>query len=237
MESLGSKFKNKKLGNFGDFGSYSFYYSHQITSGEGGMLVCKNKNDYELLKCLRSHGWSRNTHFHSYYKKKYKNLDDKFLFINSGYNLRPLDITAAIADNQYKRLGLFMKERSKNRNVLIKKIINSKNWKNQFHFINPQKNMSPSWFGLPILIDKKYIKKKKKFLRFLENKGIENRPIVSGNFLNQPATKLYKIKFKGSFLNSQVIEETGFFIGLHTKKLKPRLIDYIVKNLLMIDKL
>ena len=69
-ESLGSKFKKKNLGTYGDFGTFSFYYSHQITSGEGGMVVCKNNEDYNILKCLRSHGWSRNTIFHNKFKKK-----------------------------------------------------------------------------------------------------------------------------------------------------------------------
>ena len=59
-EALGSKFKKKYLGTFGDFGTFSFYYSHQITSGEGGMIVCNNKDDYDLLYSMRSHGWSRN---------------------------------------------------------------------------------------------------------------------------------------------------------------------------------
>ena len=58
-EALGSTFKNKQLGTFGDFSSYSFYYSHHITSGEGGMICSKNKKNYEILKSLRSHGWSR----------------------------------------------------------------------------------------------------------------------------------------------------------------------------------
>lgn len=58
-ESLGSKYKNKYLGTFGDFSSFSFYYSHQITSGEGGMIACKKKSDYLLLKSLRAHGWDR----------------------------------------------------------------------------------------------------------------------------------------------------------------------------------
>jgi len=58
-ESLGSKYKKKYLGTFGDFSSFSFYYSHQITSGEGGMVACKTKKDYELLKILRAHGWDR----------------------------------------------------------------------------------------------------------------------------------------------------------------------------------
>ena len=93
-ESLGASFNKSSLGTIGEFGSYSFYYSHQITSGEGGMVVCNNTKNYNILKSLRSHGWSRDTIFHKEYKKKYKNLDDKFLFINSGYNLRPTEIQA-----------------------------------------------------------------------------------------------------------------------------------------------
>ena len=77
-ESLGAKYNHKFLGNYGNFGTYSFYYSHQITSGEGGMIICKNKEDYEILKMLRSHGWSRDTSYHKKYSSKYKNLDEKF---------------------------------------------------------------------------------------------------------------------------------------------------------------
>ena len=235
-ESLGSKFKSRNLGNFGDFGTYSFYYSHQITSGEGGMVVCKNNFDYNLLKCLRSHGWSRNTSFHKYYKKKYKNLDDKFLFINSGYNLRPLDVNAAIAHNQYKRLNSFIKIRSSNRNLIISNLQKHKNWNDQFDFILPKNNIKPSWFGLPILINKK-IKVDKKFLNFLDKKGIENRPIVSGNFLNQPAIKLFNLRAKGKFKNSEIIENRGFFIGLHTKKLSNSKAKFLADTMLEISNL
>jgi len=115
-ESLGAKFKNKYLGNFGNFGTYSFYYSHQITSGEGGMIVCKSKDDYNLLKMLRSHGWSRGIDVNKHLKKNFIKIDKRFLFINSGYNLRPTDIQAAIANNQFKRLKSFMKNRNVNRN-------------------------------------------------------------------------------------------------------------------------
>ena len=58
-ESLGSQYNGKFLGTFGDFGTYSFYYSHQITSGEGGMIVCNNIEDYKLIYSMRSHGWDR----------------------------------------------------------------------------------------------------------------------------------------------------------------------------------
>ena len=92
----------KKLGTYGRFGTYSFYYSHQITSGEGGMVVCNNYTDYNILKSLRSHGWSRKTIFQKIFKRKYDKLDDRFLFIGPGYNLRPTEIQSVIAHNQFK---------------------------------------------------------------------------------------------------------------------------------------
>ena len=74
-------------------------------------------------------------------------------------------------------------------------------------------------------------------MNFLQKKGIENRPIISGNFLNQPASKIYKItKNKSGFKNSELIEKLGFFIGLHTQKIKPKQIDHLVNNLMKINK-
>ena len=237
-ESLGAKYNNKYLGTFGEFGTFSFYYSHQITSGEGGMIVCNNSYNYNILKSLRSHGWSRGTNFHNIYKKKFKKIDDRFLFINSGYNLRPTDVQAAIALNQFKRLNTFISIRKKNRSKIIQKIKKNIKWNNQFHFVSHSKNISPSWFGLPILINKKYLNKKKKFLDYLTKIGIENRPILSGNFTNQPSTKLYKLnKKKLVFNNAQTIDDLGFFIGLHTKKMPNKIIEYIAKNLLKISEL
>ena len=58
-EALGSKFDNKYLGSYGSISSFSFYFSHHITSGEGGLVLCKNYSDYKILLSLRAHGWSR----------------------------------------------------------------------------------------------------------------------------------------------------------------------------------
>ena len=155
-ESLGSKFKNKSLGTFGRFGTYSFYPSHQITSGEGGMIVCNKREDYEILHSLRAHGWDRGLN----------NKNNKsFNFVNSGFNLRPLDLTAAIGLSQLKKLEKFKNQRISNRNRIITSLKKSKKWKNQFSFIEPIKNLKPSWFGLPILINKKFIKIKKKIFK------------------------------------------------------------------------
>ena len=200
------------------------------------MIVCNDKSNYNIIKSLRSHGWSRDIEIDKKIKKKFKNLDDRFLFINSGYNLRPTDIQAAIAENQLKRLDKFIKIRNRNRDIIIKKIKKSNKWNEQFRFVKINKKISPSWFGLPILINEKF-ENKKTFLKFLTKKGIENRPILSGNFLNQPSIELYGLKTKNNFINAQKVEDLGFFIGLHTSKLSNKLADYIVKNLLSIDKI
>lgn len=227
-EALGSRYASRYLGTFGDFGTYSFYYSHQITSGEGGMIVCKTKEDYNLLYTLRSHGWDRGL-----YNKKKKN----FNFINSGFNLRPLDLTAAIALSQFKRLKEMMNTRKKNRDLIIKSLKKSNNWKNQFTFFEPTNNLNPSWFGFPILINKDFINSKTNFLKYLNLKGIETRPILSGNFLKQPAAKLYELnKKKYIFKNSQEIEKRGFFIGLPTKRILNSQINNLKESLLNIKK-
>ncbi len=226
-EALGSKYKNKYLGTFGDFGTYSFYYSHQITSGEGGMIVCQKKEDYELIHTLRSHGWDRGLN-----TKRKKN---DFNFVNSGFNLRPMDLTAAIGLSQLKRLNKMIHSRSKNRKLIIDKLKNHQDWNNQFSFFEPNKNLEPSWFGLPMLINKMFVKNKDKFLKFLNSSGIETRPILSGNFLNQESCKLYKFKFNNKdFGVSQEIENRGFFIGLPTNDMSYKTLNFLCEKLLRI---
>ena len=227
-ESLGSKYKNKYLGTYGDFSSFSFYYSHQITAGEGGMIACKKKEDYDLLKTLRAHGWDRDSK---------KNKDKKFNFINSGFNLRPLEISAAIGLNQFKKLSNMKAIRTYNRNKIIYTLKNSDEWKDQFTFFNSNKNLKPSWFGFPLLINPKLTHKKEVFLKYLNKNNIETRPIISGNFINQPAIKLYNIKYNQKDLkNSNEIDQRGFFIGLPTVKLTKSVLDKISYLLLNISK-
>jgi CDP-6-deoxy-D-xylo-4-hexulose-3-dehydrase len=228
-ESLGSKYNNKFLGTFGDFGTYSFYYSHQITSGEGGMIVCNNKNDYEIIHSLRAHGWDRGI------RGNKKNFPT-FNFINSGFNLRPTDVAAAIGLSQFKRLNKFKKIRDENKKKIINALINAKQWNDQFSFFNEVKNLEPSWFGFPMLLNKKFAHKKNKFLEYLRKNGIETRPILSGNFMNQQSIKLYGFNNqKRIFKNSQIIEDLGFFIGLHTAPINSDILKKLTHHLLMIS--
>ena len=230
-EALGAKFNRKHLGTFGDFSTFSFFYSHQITSGEGGMITCQNKNDYEILKSLRSHGWSRDKNI----ANKYPNLDPRYIFINSGFNLRPTDIQAAIGNNQLKKLEKFKKTRIDNRKKIIENLKKNPKWSNQFSFIKVPKKMSPSYMVLPIMIKPAYEKKKIRFINYVESKGLQTRPIISGNFINQPSAKLYNLDMNKKFPEADKVQKLGFVIGLPTKKIDNKSLNFISKILLTID--
>ena len=231
-EALGAKYNNKYLGTYGDFSTFSFFYSHQITSGEGGMITCKTKSDYEILKSLRSHGWSRDKKI----AEKYPNLDPRYIFINSGFNLRPTDIQAAIGTSQFKRLEKFQKIRTINRKNIIQNLSEHPNWNNQFIFIQVPKEISPSYMVLPIMINSRYVKKKIKFINYIESRGLQTRPVISGNFAKQPSAKLYKLNNNNKrFPEAEKVQKLGFVIGLPTKKIDKKKLNFITRTLLSID--
>ena len=145
-ESIGAKYKNKFLGTFGDFSTFSFYFSHQISSIEGGMICCKNKQDEDIIKSLRSHGWIKDLSSQKKMEKKFKKINKNFFFINSGFNFRPTDIQAAIGLSQFKSLNNFIKIRKINRNKIIQKITTDKKWDNQVRFV--EKSDNPSYYKI-----------------------------------------------------------------------------------------
>ena len=218
-EALGSTYKNKPLGTFGDFSSFSFYYSHHITSGEGGMVCTKNKKYLEILKSLRSHGWSRDLKNNKTLSKKHKDIDKDWIFINSGFNLRTTDINAAIGLEQLKRIKKILSIRKYNFLKIKKSLLRNKKYNNQFIILDDQKHANAAWFGIPIILSSNNKKYKQKIMSNLHRKGIMTRPIISGNFAKQPSIKLYKIKINNQLPNSDLVDKKGFFLGLHNIKI------------------
>ena len=225
-ESLGTKYKNKYLGTFGDFSSFSFYSSHQISSGEGGMICCKNNDDHEIIKSLRAHGWSRGLKNEKKIAAANKHLDSRFIFYNSGFNLRSTDISASIGLNQFKDIDQFIKKRSINRDKILKIFKKKIKMMKYLSFIDANNHVEASWFGIPILLSKKI--NRNKFLSKIEKLGVETRPIISGNFLKQPSIKKYKLNKKSNFKNSDIVNNHGFFIGLPTSAISDKNIKKLV---------
>lgn len=224
-ESLGSMYDNKYLGTFGECGTFSFYFSHHITTIEGGMVVTDNFEIYELLKCLRAHGWSRGITGYDNY-----NLDNRFCFINVGYNLRPMEIQAAMGLVQLKRLTQLNENRIKNYERVIKLLKESKT--DKFNYFEKENNSEPAWFALPFILNKKY--NKKNYLKYLENNNIDTRPIVTGNFARQPVFKDLNMNIDPSiFVNSEIIHNQGFFIGLPSYLMTDEKIEKLVSILLV----
>jgi CDP-4-dehydro-6-deoxyglucose reductase, E1 len=226
-ESLGTKYRNKYLGTFGEFSSFSFYTSHQISSGEGGMICCKNAEDYEIIKALRSHGWSRGLKNEKKIARKHKNLDSRFIFYNSGFNLRSTDIAASIGLTQFQDLDKFIKIRNNNRKKIINAINKNIKIKSNINVIIGNENVKPSWFGIPILL--KSTINRKKFIKKIEKKGVETRPIISGNFLNQPSVNKYKLNKKNRMRNAEYVNKNGFFIGLSSTNLPSNKIKKLIR--------
>ena len=219
-ESLGSKADDKFLGTQSDFGTYSFYYSHHITTGEGGMVVCHTLEDYDLLKCLRAHGWSRELSNRPELERLNPQVDPRFLFVNVGFNLRPMEIQAAFGLCQLERLKEMNKNRNANRDHLIESLRINPKWNNQLTFPVASEGVAPAWFGFPCLLKAEFSHHQRSYLNFLSEHGVENRPIVSGNFTRQPALKLFNVHCDPTaFAGAEAINDRGFFIGLHTENL------------------
>jgi len=214
-ESLGSKYDDTILGTFGDFGTYSFYYSHHITTIEGGMVVCNDEEDYELLLCLRAHGWTRYLKNKKELEETYKDVDPRFLFVNVGYNLRPMETQASMGIVQLKKLDSKNNNRIYNHKNITERIINDP--RNKDIFVTPHASTKcvPAWFALPFIINEKYLKHYKPFMEHLSKNKVENRPIITGNFARQPIFKFLKLDINPEeYKGAEVLHKRAFFIGL-----------------------
>jgi CDP-4-dehydro-6-deoxyglucose reductase, E1 len=208
-EALGGKFNNQHLGTFGLLGTYSTFFSHHISTIEGGMIVTNNEELYHYLLSIRSHGWTRDLPKNSpIYKRHEDSFYESYNFILPGYNLRPTEIQGAIGIEQLKKLDDIIEQRRNNANYFINNI-------NRIQGLELQKEIGDSsWFGFGITINNRA-----NIIDLLANNNIDTRPIVAGNFINNPVMSYYKDNFKihGELLNAQYIHDNGFFIGNHSK--------------------
>lgn len=210
-ESLGSEYNGKKVGNFSDISTYSFYFSHHISTIEGGM-ICTNNFEYaDLSRILRAHGYVRNSFKMKEHIKANPNIDPRFLFINLGYNFRPTEIQGVFGIQQLKKLEQFIIKRNEIGMELTSRL---KKYEDYIGLPRIKNNTRHSWFSYPIMVKNDKLFSKNELTSFLEMNGIETRPIVGGNFAAQPIFKLFKYK-KGRLTNSENIMRNGFYFGIH----------------------
>ncbi len=219
-ESLGSRAGGRCLGTLGDFGTYSFYYSHHLTTGEGGMVVCRSQADLDLLKCLRAHGWSRELSNRGAVEAASPDIDTRFLFVNLGFNLRATEVQAAMGLRQLQRLPRMNATRVDNWTRLKRALETHPQWRGQLAFPEAAPGTEPAWFGFPCLLDPAAGADHHAYLAYLTSRGVENRPVIGGNFARQPAVRLLGLDaHPADFPGAERVHHHGFFIGLHTEPL------------------
>tara|TARA_Y100001935_G_C17311346_1_gene516596 strand:- start:9049 stop:10218 length:1170 start_codon:yes stop_codon:yes gene_type:complete len=210
-ESMGAKYENQFTGTFGIAGTFSSFFSHHISTMEGGMILTDNYELYNIMLSLRAHGWTRNLKDDNPLHIKSDNkFYESFNFILPGYNLRPLELSGAIGIEQIKKLPKLIEVRR--RNAELFRGLFEKNEK-----IIIQKEIGDSsWFGFSLIINEHVTSiKRDKIIIELEKAGIETRPIVSGNFLKNKVLKFFDYEISGSLSNSEFLDRNGFFVGNH----------------------
>ena len=236
-EALGSQYKGKTLGTFGDMGTYSFYYSHHITTVEGGMVVCNDDSTFEILKCLRAHGWTRFLKNKSEYEAKHTDVDPRYLFVNVGYNLRPMETQAAMGRVQLKKLNEKNFNRVDNCNKIMNKILT--NPKNNGFLEVPVgvPNLEPAWFGLCFILGEKYKDHYSNYLKYLSDNNVENRPLVTGNFARQPVFSQLGLNLSpDDYPGAEILHFRGFYTGLSCAPMSEERITQLVDIFLSYDR-
>jgi CDP-6-deoxy-D-xylo-4-hexulose-3-dehydrase len=233
-EAHGAKYYKKHVGSFGDLSTFSFFASHHITTMEGGMVLTGNKTLYELGKSLRAFGWVRDLRSRKTLEKKYQKIDSRFLFVNMGYNFRPTELQGAFGIHQIKKLENLVKIRIKNATFWNKKLSPYEEF-----LILPKfkKHYRKSFLFYPLTVIKNNYFSKQELVNHLEKVGIETRPVMAGNILEQPVSKIIKFRKNSKLKNAQYITRHSFLIGNHHRIKEPErefmantIIDFINKK-------
>lgn len=178
-EALGTIYKDgRKTGNLGLMGSFSFYYGHHISTIEGGMVTTNDRDLYNIILSIRSHGWSRD--IEEDYKTEWrKNFDvnefrNLYTFYYPGYNLRSTDLNAFLGISQLKKLDNIAKIRNQNFE-LYKKYISKDFWVQKSEY----KLLSSFAFGT-------FVANPQEVYQLLKSHHIESRPLICGSMGRQP---------------------------------------------------
>ena len=210
-ESMGAKYNGKYAGTFGVMGGFSSFFSHHISTMEGGLIVTDNKELYQILLSLRAHGWTRNLPKKNLVcsEKSDDVFEESFRFVLPGYNVRPLEIEGALGVEQVRRLPSFIEERRKN-GKLLQSIM-----KNHPELMIQKEIGDSSWFGFSLVIRPGCLLTRKVLVAKLNELGFECRPIVAGNFAKNEVVKYFDSEVHGVLNNAEHIDQHGLFVGNH----------------------
>lgn len=209
-ESLGAKWGGQYVGTFGLAGTFSFFFSHHITTMEGGMILTKDAEFAERLRLLRAHGWSRNLRNPP---PAESGIDPRYTFLNWGFNVRPTELQSGFGLVQLARFDEFQAHRDRNAAQAVERLQEHADFLHLMHVPAPG---TCSWFALPVLVDEQAPFTRDEITGYLERHGVETRPIVTGNIAKHPAVRGFeKVMSFGALPGADAVHERGFYLGLH----------------------
>ena len=224
-ESQGTKFNDQKLGTFGLMSSFSTYFGHSMSTIEGGMVCTNDKEIYNTLLQLRSHGWDRDLDHESQLDFRNKWAVDDFnalyTFYIPAFNLRSTDLQAFIGLRQLDKIDEWLYLRNINFNYLTQYIGELNLWTP-----SPAKESFTASFCYPLILENR--DQKEKVVKALQENNIECRPLISGSMGMQPMF----INAYGEYStpNSTKIDNCGIYIPNHPK-LTPEEIVFMVDTI------
>lgn len=210
-ESMGARFNGKQCGTFGVMGSFSCFFSHHISTMEGGMVVTDDEELYHVMLALRAHGWTRNLpkFNHVTGEKSDDPFEESFRFVLPGYNLRPLEMSGAIGQAQLDKLPELIRGRRANGSLVQIGLGNHPK------FMIQREIGQSSWFGFSLVIRPDTGMTRAELVRDLTEAGFECRPIVAGNFAKNEVMRFFDHEIHGTLKNADYIDANGLFVGNH----------------------
>ena len=218
--AVGAEYHGNKVGTFGDMASFSYYFGHQFSTIEGGMVSTNDKHLADLLLMLRSHGWSKDldatTHKKLIRQYRVDDFHSPFVFYEPGFNLRSTDLNAYIGLGQIEKLSMIIKARQKNHSQYLNRLgdyFYTQKW-------DKESRVCSISFGLLA----KNRSEREDVVSALDSHGIETRIFSAGNLGLHPFwVKRYG---KASFPFADRIHHTGFFLP-NNPSLSAKNIDFI----------
>ena len=224
-ESLGAELEGKMCGTFGDFGTFSFFFSHHIATMEGGMVVTDDEEIFHIAKSLRAHGWTRDIQeSKGIFERNQDDFFEAYRFILPGYNVRPLEMSGAIGLVQLKKVDEMIRVRRKNADV-FKELFEGDD-----RFIVQREIGKSSWFSFVVVLNPEKNIDRQRVLAGLRDAGVEFRIVTGGNFLRHDVIKFFDYESVGDIKNANLIHDYGFFVGNFPRDLSSEL-NYFHKTL------
>ena len=221
-DALGARYRDRLTGTFGHLATSSFYPAHQITTGEGGMVVTDDEALARIARSIRD--WGRDCYclggenntcgkrFSQQFGSLPHGYDHKYVYSHLGYNLKATDMQAAIGVAQLARLGGFVTARRRNHARLFEAL---RPYEDRLLLPVAPPHTAPSWFSFVITVREDAGFSRNELTGFLEANRIETRSLFSGNLLRHPAFENVERRVIGDLANTDVVMNRTFFVGVY----------------------